>query len=264
MGILRHRRNRYGGKDGRKQASRGAADGAHHRFSLRFVNPLAQKDRADIRVNEHPSGSTNVNQGKSRPHTASLPDLHPPAPARQSSRRTAGRSTPYRLTTGTTWRLNHPGRRAYRQAGIVAQARPWRFRGAWCIRARPSAKADRARGILFASSGTELDQSMQTGTERAGRPASSNPPVRLTVGHLRGGACPPSGRRRAVRLPCPQGAGPLRCRGVHARRVPEGGPRVSAPGMALLTRIDDGALGRVSSEGVGVEPGGQQSFDLGE
>ena len=32
--------------------------------------------------------------------------------------------------------------------------------------------------------------------------------------------------------------------------------RNSAPGTTLLTRIDDGALGRVSSEGVGVEPGG--------
>ena len=60
---------------------------------------------------------------------------------------------------------------------LRVQARPWR------VLARPSAKADRARGILFVSSGTELDQSMQTGTERTGRPASSNPPVRLTVGH---------------------------------------------------------------------------------
>ena len=42
------------------------------------------------------------------------------------------------------------------------------------------------------------------------------------------------------------------------------GLKVSAPGTTLLTRIDDGALGRVSSEGVGVEPGGQQGFDLGE
>ncbi len=39
---------------------------------------------------------------------------------------------------------------------------------------------------------------------------------------------------------------------------------VSAPGTALLTRIDEGALERVTSEGIGVEPGGQQGFDLGE
>ena len=40
--------------------------------------------------------------------------------------------------------------------------------------------------------------------------------------------------------------------------------KVSVPGTALLTRIDEGALERVSSEGIGVEPGGQQGFDLGE
>ena len=39
---------------------------------------------------------------------------------------------------------------------------------------------------------------------------------------------------------------------------------VSAPGTALLARIDKGALERVRSEGIGVEPGGQQGFDLGE
>ena len=50
----------------------------------------------------------------------------------------------------------------------------------------------------------------------------------------------------------------------NTRAVLEVGSPVSAPGTALLTRIDDGALGRVSSEGVGVEPGGQQGFDLEE
>ena len=39
---------------------------------------------------------------------------------------------------------------------------------------------------------------------------------------------------------------------------------VSAPGTALSTRIDEGALERVSSKDSGVEPGGQQGFDLGE
>ena len=88
-------------------------------------------------------------------------------------RTSAYRNIRRRLTTGTTWRGTA---REGTTAGIVAQERPWR------VLARLSAKADRARGILFASSGIELDQSMQTGIERAGRPASSNPPVRLTTG----------------------------------------------------------------------------------
>ena len=52
--------------------------------------------------------------------------------------------------------------------------------------------------------------------------------------------------------------------GATANDFPTQARDVSAPGTALLTRIDDGALGRVSSEGGGVEPGGQQGFDLGE
>ena len=173
MGVLRHRRNCYGGKDGRNQASRGAADGAHHRFRLRFVEHSHKGTGRIFAANEHPSGSTNVKSRKVSPAHCE--------PPRSTSARARASTLPSNRPRINPLQAHHVALDPSRKASVppsrhVAQARPWR------VLARPSAKADRARGILFASSGTELDQSMQTGTEWAGRPASSKPPVRLTTG----------------------------------------------------------------------------------
>ena len=50
----------------------------------------------------------------------------------------------------------------------------------------------------------------------------------------------------------------------HEDREVEGEPVISVPGTALLTCVEGGVLEGVSSEGGGVEPGRQQSFDVGE
>ena len=99
-----------------------------------------------------------------------------------------------------------------------------------------------ARGVAVGERGMEAQR------REAAVPQSPGAEVGVGQGAFEGAAASPQAPGRGGAVP---GRGRVR-------------PNVSAPGTALLTRIDEGALERVSSEGIGVEPGGQQGFDLGE